>query len=64
MDDTEIRLHCVESADGNLSIAKQIYEWVKGARRTCPGPQTVPIEYATALAYGDHKAGGITLVKA
>lgn len=28
MNDTEIRLHCIEAAEGDLNRAKQIYAWV------------------------------------
>lgn len=43
MNDTEIRLHCIEAADGNLSIAKQLYAWVKDTEEPRAGGVVHPI---------------------
>lgn len=62
MDDTEIRLHCVEVAEGDLYRARQIYNWVKGRDEPLAGPTRVtqfPIPGSTADV---PRPGGVTHV--
>lgn len=65
MNDIETRLHCIEAAGGNLSVAKQIYAWVTNRDEPVVGGVVTayPIKgSASDCAQGGamFRAGGIT----